>query len=371
MAKAKHELVYEDLLDKLRCGDLRPGDRLPTERELSERFGFHRNTVRQAVTRLAVNGLVEKRKPRGFFVRPGVEPEGVDSRLSLICGTADSAQTSAFVRSGVQAAAEHGRNPRLVRMMAGDEHLAVAAIRSGELSVVFGAQPDSLNEVRQAMVRSRRTCVSMGVRLDHAGVASVVCDDELGARLGVEHLLAAGHRRIGLVVQGPFEELPTLEIQVQHWRRAMLGVRTPRQLDADLIRVKALAGASLEQAAFEAAFTRFRCKQEQPTALVAIGEEVAYAVGGGAARAGLVLPRDLSIVAIGGTDRCAFQPLAMTAVDCGVREHVDAAIEMLLESCVGPANGPAADRLLRVIRPWLVERESVAPPRPQRTSGRP
>ncbi|BAM03954.1 GntR family transcriptional regulator [Phycisphaera mikurensis] len=358
MSRAKHEVVYEDLLEKLRAGDLRPGDRLPTERELSSTYGFHRNTVRQAVTRLAVNGLVEKRKPRGFYVRPGVEAERVGSRLSLIYGPTDSAQASAFVQDGVRAAHAHGRDPRIVRMMPGDEHLAVAAIGTQEPSLVIGAQANPLNEVRQAMVRSRSTCASLGVRLDHAGVRSVVGDDELGARLCVQHLVEAGHRRIGLVAQEGGAGSPTLEIQVQHWVRAMEGVRNRSELQTDVLRPRPAAGESLEEATFRATLARFRRKREHPTALVAIGEEVAYAVAGGATRAGLSLPRDLSIVANGGTDRCAFQPLAMTALDCRIRDHVDAAIGLLLRE-----GEPADDDLLRVIRPVLVERESVAPPR--------
>ena len=47
----------------------RPGDRLPSERELGERLGVSRTVVREALRSLSVKGLVEVRDGAGAFVR--------------------------------------------------------------------------------------------------------------------------------------------------------------------------------------------------------------------------------------------------------------------------------------------------------------
>lgn len=47
---------------------LRPGDRLPSERDLAERFGVARMTIRHAMDRLVVEGLIERRQGAGSFV---------------------------------------------------------------------------------------------------------------------------------------------------------------------------------------------------------------------------------------------------------------------------------------------------------------
>lgn len=55
-----------------------PGDRLPTEAELSARFGVNRHTVRRALADLAAAGLVQSRRGAGVFVmaRPMDYPLG-------------------------------------------------------------------------------------------------------------------------------------------------------------------------------------------------------------------------------------------------------------------------------------------------------
>jgi GntR family transcriptional regulator len=55
--------ILEELI-----GTLRPGDPLPSERELAERYDVARMTVRAEITRLAGEGLVERVQGRGTFV---------------------------------------------------------------------------------------------------------------------------------------------------------------------------------------------------------------------------------------------------------------------------------------------------------------
>ncbi len=50
-------------------GELAPGDKLPSERELARRFGTARNTAREAVRLLTEEGLVTAHHGRGVFVR--------------------------------------------------------------------------------------------------------------------------------------------------------------------------------------------------------------------------------------------------------------------------------------------------------------
>jgi GntR family transcriptional regulator, phosphonate transport system regulatory protein len=61
-------LIAEELRRDIVTGAKAPGTRLPAEGELAERFGVHRNTVRQAVAALAAEHLVVSRRGSGTFV---------------------------------------------------------------------------------------------------------------------------------------------------------------------------------------------------------------------------------------------------------------------------------------------------------------
>jgi GntR family transcriptional repressor for pyruvate dehydrogenase complex len=60
--------VSEMLTDAIMSGKLRPGDRLPAERDLGDQFGVSRTVIREAVRSLAACGLVRVTSGRGVEV---------------------------------------------------------------------------------------------------------------------------------------------------------------------------------------------------------------------------------------------------------------------------------------------------------------
>lgn len=63
-----HERIRREIEGGILSGRLGPGERLPVEHELMERFGCSRMTVSKAVTALVAAGLIERRKRAGSFV---------------------------------------------------------------------------------------------------------------------------------------------------------------------------------------------------------------------------------------------------------------------------------------------------------------
>lgn len=90
------QVIVEQVRLLIRNGKLKPGDRLPSERELCERFGVSRVTVREALRVLEAGGLIEIRvgaKGGGFVTEP--------SRDQLGAGLADLLSLSPMSASDV------------------------------------------------------------------------------------------------------------------------------------------------------------------------------------------------------------------------------------------------------------------------------
>lgn len=74
------ETVIRALQGLIRDGTFHPGDRLPTERELAERFGVSRAVVREAIACLKADGYVVTRQGAGAYV--AARPELLSFKLA-------------------------------------------------------------------------------------------------------------------------------------------------------------------------------------------------------------------------------------------------------------------------------------------------
>lgn len=72
--------IAQTLTNEIGPGGLQPGARLPTEAQLSARFGVNRHTIRRAIEQMSRAGLVRVEQGRGSFVADDVIPYPVQSR---------------------------------------------------------------------------------------------------------------------------------------------------------------------------------------------------------------------------------------------------------------------------------------------------
>lgn len=76
------DAVIDRIQQQISLGVLSPGDRLPTETQLTETFGVSRTTIREAVVVLAHAGLLQVRQGDGTYVtEPSANRETLDDRL--------------------------------------------------------------------------------------------------------------------------------------------------------------------------------------------------------------------------------------------------------------------------------------------------
>ncbi len=77
------EQIVQQVEESILKGQLKPGDQLPAERDLAQRFGVSRTAVREAVKTLREKGLVEAYSGRGTFVTNGTS-QAIRQSLDLM-----------------------------------------------------------------------------------------------------------------------------------------------------------------------------------------------------------------------------------------------------------------------------------------------
>ena len=70
--KNSHIPIYAQLegilLEMIESGELKPGDMIPSENELSKKYGISRMTAKKAIDSLTIKGLVERTQGKGTYV---------------------------------------------------------------------------------------------------------------------------------------------------------------------------------------------------------------------------------------------------------------------------------------------------------------
>jgi DNA-binding LacI/PurR family transcriptional regulator len=200
-------------------------------------------------------------------------------------------------------------------------------------------------------------------------IASINIDDRAGARAAAEHLVALGHRRVGVVTSnfaGPVGVIDDPgEVSSGHVsRQRMAGWR--EALDAAGADVTVVQQNESSEHTGRAAAELLLDLAERPTAVLCFSDAMAYGVVQAAHGRGLVVPADLSVVGFDDSPFAARIRPALTTVrqDASAKGH--AAATELRAALTRARSGAGPGRATRLMLPAeLVVRDSTAPPAPR------
>jgi DNA-binding transcriptional regulator YhcF (GntR family) len=181
----REQLVTQILLGVM-SGDLQPGQRLPSTRELARRFRIHSNTVSAAYRELAERGWVEMRKGSGIYVRaqtPDALPETALELDQLIAVFLNLARTRGFTLEEVRARARHW-----LELQRPDHFLVIEP--DEELRAILMAEIEEATDWR-VVGASLEACVADTALLTGAAVVAL-----LGQAERVQALLPPGKTAI-------------------------------------------------------------------------------------------------------------------------------------------------------------------------------
>ncbi|RYG49229.1 GntR family transcriptional regulator [bacterium] len=281
--------VADALREKIRSGEHRSGNLLPTERELQTAFGVSRSTVRRALQNLAESGWAEVRPNRGTVGRMGrMTPT---STFIGFVDDADSAHQSLFFRlSSVLEA--HGLHLAMVDSCGrGTEGAIELCVERGFGAAVVWSKtgtPD-LQRIESAAAQLPIVAVDHGIK----GLGCDVVKAQMyeGARQVVRHLVQQGRRRIAIT--GWLDALDTTQERFAGYLHGLYeeGIE-PRARDF------VFSAPSQDQPDLE--LLRFRLSRpDRPDAVFMTSDIHVAEVAACIREAGLRIPEDVALVGAG------------------------------------------------------------------------
>ena len=203
-AKPKYEQLKSFVLAELHSGRLKPGDALPSEPKLANSLQVARNTIRQALGELEQEGVIERVKGQGTFVRDipkEVPKQGLDAFAVIVPETLGEAFYSPLM-SGFEKACNQIHNEMIVRSTSNSPHRQADAILSLMDKKVGGIAMVPVTSVATPPYQIRQLQQQgVPVVFCHRGVEGVsaptlAINFKQIARMAGEQFLKFGHKQI-------------------------------------------------------------------------------------------------------------------------------------------------------------------------------
>jgi LacI family transcriptional regulator len=343
------------ILAEIDRGAFLRGAKLPSERELAERFGTSRTTVRQAIEFLVEAGTLVRSSGKGTFVAGAAAPPVPAVAPAASSATAMAQGTLAIVISedlfeflqvgynrilvGVQIACQQS-GYRLLCHVLTEEAPTVESGVAGCM-VVGGASRRFIERLRA----EGTPVVLVDLLLDDR-LASVAIDYARGMREAVTYLHGLGHRRIGFI------GFPNSEKYIAYWRTL-----TELGLLYDPQSVVFLQPPDLQSSMLSGyrAVQSILASEALPTAIIATNDLVALGANDALAVAGIEVPKRMSVM--GFDDLGVDSDRPMTTMRTDSAEVGRLAVRTLLQQI----RGEKTEQQRVLVPTELVVRGSTAP----------
>lgn len=347
--------IREEIAKKIRSGDLKAGDQLPSLRQICKDYQVSMMTARRVTSELLQEGLAARRNGVGVFVSEtrrrsrlvltliGFSEEGwrnnSDMFGQLVGGVAGAAWENDAILSVIPVN-DVETAPNVLRSLLDEQPLDGVLLRT---------TGDVDPEIIDLFMSRGVPLVSIKRPVEPYPLTYVISDDESGSFQATEHLLNLGHCRVGLVVSNASPHTAhKLEIG---YRRAheLLGV----PVDDTLIRRVPLALESLGKQALLDLYA----ESQPPSAIFAASDLLALGVYGAAQQLGLAIPKDLAVVGFDDQDFAARLNPPLSTLHLSYYDLGHTAGKLLFRMIQGEF--PKEPTLIGV---RLVKRESTSPP---------
>jgi DNA-binding LacI/PurR family transcriptional regulator len=282
---------------QIMCGELKPGTHLPAERTLIEQFKVSRITIVNAFRELAEEGLIERRRGSGTFVRniahgKKQEMENAVRQIGLVLLNFKSLESYYFMKilRPLQEYCEaHHIGLRFFSVERETQYNALLrAIEHKEISGVLimdEIREKHLKEIKESNIPMVLVNINAGkTPLEYYHIVNLT---EKSVENALELFFMLGHRRIAMIG-------PNVNIKKEAWLSYVKFLKERGCYNKDLVKETDY----LEESGFHAGKELFTL-EKPPTAVLCQDDFIASGVIGAARDCGLEVPKDISVIGEG------------------------------------------------------------------------
>lgn len=351
---AKYQMIADELRFQIRSGKYTSAAALPTEAALCQEYGVSRQTVRQALSVLVSEGLIQRRQGSGSqILHPASSAQAAPATVAVMTTYISDYIFPSILREVEQVLSSHGYTPLLfsTRNQLDMERKILTNLLTMPIQgiLVEGSKTvlpnPNLDLYRKLLDRGVPLVFLHGVSSNLSGVLSVLDDNRAGGQQLVEYLYGKGHRNIAGIFKsddiqglqrydGYISALRDLDLPMNDRQVVWYSTETKSQLlenGADLLKKRVPAECS---------------------AVVCYNDEIASCLISQLLRQGVRIPEDLAVVSFDNSHYSTMSPVPITSLSHGEHNVGRLSAQLLLRRMAG-------EECHSEKAPWtLVQRES-------------
>lgn len=202
--KALYEKVYQSLKKDIKEGKYKPGDRIPSEKELSDIFQISRITSKRAMVKLVEDGIIYRTQGKGTFVSDGVRTldRARKPLFGLIVTNFDDSHSSKLI-SGIETASDE-QCMIILKQSFGlpdkEEKIIKELLDFGvDGLIIYPAQAEHYSSEILKMVVDQFPLVLIDRSFKGVAATAISTDNVQAAKIGMEYFFDLGHEHIGVL----------------------------------------------------------------------------------------------------------------------------------------------------------------------------
>ena len=354
--KAKYEEIADWIKERVEDGELKPGYRIDSEHQLCALFKVSRQTVRHAISVLENDGIVERRRGSGTYIKETInvgEKEVKTMRVAVITNYVQEYIFSAMLQEVEHTLSVAGYEMQIALTNNTIEKERLVLKNILEKNMVDGiiaettksALPNPNLDIYRKIMKRGIPVLFVNSFYKELDAPHVSMNDKLAGKMVTEHLLKCGHRKIAAIFKaddgqgherykGYMEALMEADIELKSKHIVWIDTDTIRNMRED-------GGWILRRI--------MGC-----TACVCYNDEVANHLVALCMEQGMRIPEELSVMGIDDSNLATFCEVPLTSARNPIRDVAKVAALEMLEMMKGMPVPKAAE-----LDPEIVNRSSV------------